>query len=58
MILIGRGHCQKFLGRFRTHTYDLLSRVGCPVFSYCPEYHAAETVGAVAPARLGVIQTV
>ena len=37
MILIGRGHCQKFLGRFRTHALDLLSLAHCPVFSYRPE---------------------
>lgn len=37
LVLIGRGHARKFLGRFRTHTYDLLSHVTCPVFSFCPE---------------------
>jgi nucleotide-binding universal stress UspA family protein len=37
MILIGRGHSRKFLGRFRTHALDLLSLSHCPVFSYCPE---------------------
>jgi manganese transport protein len=37
MILIGRGHSRKFLGRFRTHALDLLSLAHCPVFSYCPE---------------------
>jgi nucleotide-binding universal stress UspA family protein len=35
LILIGRGHARKFLGRFRTHTYDLLCQVRCPVFCYC-----------------------
>lgn len=47
LILIGRGHAQKFLGRFRTHTYELLCQVSCPVFSYCDE-HAALVVEAAA----------
>jgi nucleotide-binding universal stress UspA family protein len=33
LILIGRGHSQKFLGRFRTHTYDLLGQLTCPLLS-------------------------
>jgi nucleotide-binding universal stress UspA family protein len=37
LVLIGRGQSQRFLGRFRTHTYDLLSQINCPVFSYCHE---------------------
>jgi hypothetical protein len=40
LILIGRGHSRQFLGRFRTHTLDLLGMVHCPVFSYCPEQTA------------------
>jgi nucleotide-binding universal stress UspA family protein len=35
LILIGRGHAQKFLGRFRTHAYQLLNEVTCPVLSFC-----------------------
>ncbi len=34
MVLIGRGHSRKFLGRFRTHTLDLLGHASCPVLSY------------------------
>jgi nucleotide-binding universal stress UspA family protein len=44
ILLIGRGHSQLFMGRFRTHTYDVLSQTSCPVFSY---YHQqSEAVGA------------
>ena len=42
LVLIGRGQTQKFLGRFRTHTYDLLCQVKCPVFSYCPPENAKQ----------------
>lgn len=51
LVLIGRGHAQKFLGRFRTHTYELLSQVSCPVFSYCHE-QAVEVVYAADAAKV------
>ena len=52
LILIGRGHSQEFLGRFRTHTYNLLNQATCPVVSFCqPRADATvsngETLGAV-----------
>jgi hypothetical protein len=46
IVLIGRGHSQGFMGRFRTHTYDLLSQINGPVLSYYREQTEAvsETV--------------
>jgi nucleotide-binding universal stress UspA family protein len=46
IVLIGRGHSQRFMGRFRTHTYDLLSQLNCPVLSYYrePTEAVSETV--------------
>ena len=43
LVVIGRGHSRRFMGRFRTHTYDLLNQVQCPVFSYCPAVAEKQT---------------
>jgi nucleotide-binding universal stress UspA family protein len=34
LVIIGRGKCQDFLGRLRTHAYDIIRGVPCPVLSY------------------------
>jgi hypothetical protein len=57
LVLIGRGHAQKFLGRFRTHTYELLSQLHCPVFSYCHE-QAAEVMEAIDAAKADALHEV
>jgi nucleotide-binding universal stress UspA family protein len=35
LVVIGRGKAQKRLGRFRTHTNDIIRQAPCPVLSYC-----------------------
>jgi nucleotide-binding universal stress UspA family protein len=57
LVFIGRGHSQKFLGRFRTHTYDLLSQVTCPVFSYWHDC-TVEIADKALVARISTLQAV
>jgi nucleotide-binding universal stress UspA family protein len=35
LVIIGRGKCQRTLGRLRTHEYEIIRQTPCPVLSYC-----------------------
>ena len=35
LVVVGRGNIQRVFGTLRTHTYEILRQVSCPVLSYC-----------------------
>ena len=40
LVIVGRGKSQQLLGRFRTHVYQIMADVWCPVLSFSPERNA------------------
>ncbi len=44
LMVIGRGRSQKILGALRTHAYEIIRHVRCPVLSYSTHWHGEETV--------------
>ncbi len=44
LIIIGRGKARAVLGNLRTHTYEIIRRMPCPVISYSMEWHSANSL--------------
>jgi len=42
LVVVGRGRIQRFLGTLRTHNFEIIRQVSCPVLSYCGNQIAAQ----------------
>jgi hypothetical protein len=42
LVIVGRGRIQRVFGTLRTHTYEIIRQVSCPVLSYCATQEEAE----------------
>ncbi|MFL6450022.1 MAG: universal stress protein [Bryobacteraceae bacterium] len=57
LVVVGRGTIQRFFGTLRTHTYDIIRQVACPVVSYCGTRAASQGSAEKATQREPVLTT-